>query len=120
LLDGQRADDAVQELAQTRRRAPRGDRRPGRAAAELTDSPAFATTQVLTRIYRNPFRYTSTSIPRLLGGLSVPVGDEDRRDAGLRLAAAETKLPDWSPINKPRISSTSHEEGRKTEVHGRV
>lgn len=95
LLDGQRADDAVQELAQLAV-AHRGEIvAQVSAAAELTDAQRSRLTQVLTRIYHVPVSVQLNVDPELLGGLSVSVGDEviDGTLAS-RLAAAETKLPD--------------------------
>ena len=95
LLDGQRADDAVQELAQLAV-AHRGEIvAQVSAAAELTDAQRSRLAQVLTRIYHVPVSVQLNVDPELLGGLSVSVGDEviDGTLAS-RLAAAETKLPD--------------------------
>ena len=95
LLDGQRADDAVQELAQLAV-AHRGEIvAQVSAAAELTDAQRSRLTQVLTRIYHVPVSVQLTVDPELLGGLSVSVGDEVIDGTlATRLAAAETKLPD--------------------------
>lgn len=95
LLDGERADDAVQQLAQLAV-AHRGEIvAQVSAAAELTDAQRSRLTEVLTRIYHVPVSVQLNIDPELLGGLSVAVGDEviDGTLAS-RLAAAETKLPD--------------------------
>lgn len=95
LLRGDRADDAVTELAQLAI-ARRGEvvAEVG-AAAELTDTQRTRLTAVLTRIYHHPVSVQLHVDPALLGGLSVAVADEVI-DGTLssRLAAAETKLPD--------------------------
>ena len=95
LLSGERADDAVADLAELAV-AHRGEivAEVG-AAAELTDSQRRRLTDVLTRIYHHPVSVQLIVDPELLGGLAVAVGDEVI-DGTLssRLAAAETKLPD--------------------------
>jgi F-type H+-transporting ATPase subunit delta len=95
LLRGERADDAVGELAELAV-AHRGEivAEVG-AAAELSDAQRRRLTDVLTRIYHHPVSVQLTVDPELLGGLAVAVGDEVI-DGTLssRLAAAETKLPD--------------------------
>ena len=95
LLRGERADDAVADLAELAV-AHRGEivAEVG-AAAELTDSQRRRLTDVLTRIYHHPVSVQLIVDPELLGGLAVAVGDEVI-DGTLytRLAAAETKLPD--------------------------
>ncbi len=95
LLRGERADDAVGELAELAV-AHRGEivAEVG-AAAELSDVQRRRLTDVLTRIYHHPVSVQLTVDPGLLGGLAVAVGDEVI-DGTLssRLAAAETKLPD--------------------------
>ena len=95
LLRGERADDAVGELAELAV-AHRGEivAEVG-AAAELSDVQRRRLTDVLTRIYNHPVSVQLTVDPGLLGGLAVAVGDEVI-DGTLssRLAAAETKLPD--------------------------
>lgn len=94
-LDGERADDAVQELAQLAV-AHRGEIvAQVSAAADLTDTQRSRLTQVLNRIYHVPVSVQLTIDPELLGGLSVAVGDEVIDGTlATRLAAAETKLPD--------------------------
>lgn len=95
LLRGDRADDAVTELAQLAI-ARRGEVvAEVSAAADLTDVQRTRLTAVLTRIYHHPVSVQLHVDPALLGGLSVAVGDEVI-DGTLfsRLAAAETKLPD--------------------------
>lgn len=95
LLRGDRADDAVQDLAELAI-ARRGElvAEVG-AAAELTDAQRTRLAAVLTRIYHHPVSVQLHVNPELLGGLSVSVADEVI-DGTLssRLAAAETKLPD--------------------------
>ncbi len=95
LLRGERADDAVQELAELAV-AHRGEvvAEVG-AAAELTDAQRRRLTDVLTRIYHHPVSVQLNIEPELLGGLSVAVGDEVIDGTlSARLAAAEIKLPD--------------------------
>ena len=95
LLRGQRADDAVTDLAELAV-SHRGEivAEVG-AAADLSDAQRRRLTEVLTRIYHHPVSVQLNIDPALLGGLSVAVGDEVI-DGTLssRLAAAETKLPD--------------------------
>ena len=95
LLRGDRADEAVGELAELAV-AHRGEvvAEVG-AAAELSGAQRRRLTEVLTRIYHHPVSVQLTVDPDLLGGLVVAVGDEVI-DGTLssRLAAAETKLPD--------------------------
>ena len=95
LLHGERADEAVQELAELAV-AHRGEIvAEVAAAAELTDSQRARLADVLARIYHHPVSVQLNVDPELLGGLSVAVGDEVI-DGTLssRLAAAETRLPD--------------------------
>ena len=95
LLHGERADEAVQELAELAV-AHRGEIVAEVAAPdELNDSQRKRLADVLARIYHHPVSVQLNVDPDLLGGLSVAVGDEVI-DATLssRLAAAETKLPD--------------------------
>ena len=95
LLHGERADDAVRELAEL------AVSRRGEvvahitAAAELSDAQRTRLTEVLTRIYSHPVSVQLHVDPSLLGGLTVTVGDEVI-DGSLssRLASAETRLPD--------------------------
>lgn len=95
LLRGDRADDAVEDLAELAI-ARRGElvAEVG-AAADLTDAQRSRLTSVLTRIYHHPVSVQLHVDPALLGGLSVSVADEviDGTLAS-KLAAAETKLPD--------------------------
>ena len=95
LMRGERADEAVAELAQLAV-SHRGEivAEVG-AAAELSDAQRTRLTQILTRIYHHPVSVQLTVDPALIGGLSVVVGDEVI-DATLssRLAAAESNLPD--------------------------
>ena len=95
LLRGERADDAVVDLAELAV-ARRGEVVAHvDAAAELSDAQRTRLTEVLTRIYGHPVAVQMQIIPELLGGLNIAVGDEVI-DGTLssRLAAAETKLPD--------------------------
>ena len=95
LLDGERVDEAVRDLAQLAV-SRRGEVvAQVSAAADLSDSQRRRLTEVLTRIYHTPVSVQLTVDPELLGGLSVAVGDEVI-DGTLssRLAAAATKLPD--------------------------
>lgn len=95
LLRGERADEAVHDLAELAI-ARRGEvvAQVG-AAADLSDPQRRRLTEVLTRIYHTPVSLQVTVNPELLGGLSVAVGDEviDGTLAS-RLDAAATKLPD--------------------------
>lgn len=95
LLHGDRADEAVQELAELAV-AHRGEIVAEVAAAdELSDAQRRRLADVLARIYHHPVSVQLNVDPELLGGLSVAIGDEVI-DGTLssRLAAAETKLPD--------------------------
>jgi len=95
LLRGERADEAVQDLAELAV-AHRGEVvAQVLSAAELSDHQRSRLTQILTRIYHHPVSVQVDIDPSLLGGFSVAVGDEVI-DGTLssRLAAAETKLPD--------------------------
>jgi ATP synthase F0 subunit b len=95
LLRGERADEAVLELAELAV-ARRGEVVAHvSAAADLSDAQRTRLTEVLTRIYGHPVSLQLHIIPELLGGLNIAVGDEVI-DGTLssKLAAAETKLPD--------------------------
>ena len=95
LLRGERADEAVLELAELAV-ARRGEVVAHvSAAAELSDAQRTRLTEVLTRIYGHPVSVQLHINPELLGGLNITVGDEVI-DGTLssKLAAAETKLPD--------------------------
>lgn len=95
LLHGERAEDAIGDLAEL------AVSRRGEvvahvtAAAELSDAQRSRLTQVLTRVYGHPVSVQLHVNPELLGGLNISVGDEliDGTLAS-KLAAAETKLPD--------------------------
>jgi ATP synthase F1 delta subunit/ATP synthase F0 subunit b len=95
LLRGERADEAVIDLAEL------AVSRRGEvvahvtAASELSDVQRDRLTEVLTRIYGHPVSVQLHVDPELLGGLSIAVGDEviDGSIAS-RLAAAQTQLPD--------------------------
>jgi ATP synthase F0 subunit b/ATP synthase F1 delta subunit len=95
LLHGERADQAVRELANlavTRRGEVVAD---VRAAAELSDAQRDRLIDLLTRTYGHPVALQLDVDPALLGGLTIAVGDEVI-DGSLasKLAAAETHLPD--------------------------
>jgi F-type H+-transporting ATPase subunit delta len=94
-LRGERADEAVVDLAELAV-ARRGEVVAHiTAAAELTDEQRTRLIEVLTRIYGHPVSAQIHVDPELLGGLSIAVGDEviDGSIAS-RLAAAQTRLPD--------------------------
>ncbi|MCV7280511.1 F0F1 ATP synthase subunit B/delta [Mycolicibacterium flavescens] len=95
LLRGERADEAVLDLAELAV-ARRGEVVAHvSAAAELSDAQRTRLTEVLSRIYAHPVSVQLHINPQLLGGLNIAVGDEVI-DGTLssKLAAAETKLPD--------------------------
>ncbi len=95
LLHGERADDAVRELANL------AVSRRGEvvahvsAASELSDAQNERLTQLLTRIYGHPVSLQLHIDPALLGGLAISVGDEVI-DGSLasKLASAENNLPE--------------------------
>ncbi|MDA3021393.1 MAG: F0F1 ATP synthase subunit B/delta [Actinomycetota bacterium] len=94
LLHGERVDEAVQNLA----RLAVGRRgeivAEVSAAAELSDAQLQRLTEILARIYHHPVSVNLIVGPRLLGGLSVTVGDEVIEGTlSSRLAAAAMKLP---------------------------
>jgi F-type H+-transporting ATPase subunit delta len=94
-LRGERADDAVVDLAELAV-ARRGEVVAHVSApAELSDAQRTRLTEVLTRIYGHPVSVQLDVDPDVLGGLSIAVGDEviDGSIAS-RLSAAETQLPD--------------------------
>lgn len=95
LIRGERADEAVADLAQLAV-ARRGEVvAEVSAAAPLSDAQRHRLSDILNRIYHTPVSLQFTINPELLGGLAVAVGDEVI-DGTLssRLAAAATKLPD--------------------------
>jgi ATP synthase F0 subunit b/ATP synthase F1 delta subunit len=95
LLRGERADEAVLDLAELAV-ARRGEVVAHvSAAAGLSDAQRTRLTEVLSRIYGHPVSVQLHVNPELLGGLNIAVGDEVI-DGTLssKLAAAETKLPD--------------------------
>jgi ATP synthase F0 subunit b len=95
LLRGERADEAVLDLAELAV-ARRGEVVAHvSAAASLGDAQRTRLTEVLTRIYGHPVSVQLHINPELLGGLNIAVGDEVI-DGTLssKLAVAETKLPD--------------------------
>lgn len=95
LLRGERADEAVIDLAELA--VARRDEVVAHvaAAAELSEAQRTRLTDVLSRIYGHPVSVQLHVDPELLGGLSIAVGDEviDGSIAS-RLAAAQTQLPD--------------------------
>ena len=94
-LRGERADEAVIDLAELAV-ARRGEIVAHVvAAADLTEVQHTRLGEVLTRIYGHPVSVQLDVDPELLGGLSITVGDEviDGSIAS-RLAAAQTQLPD--------------------------
>lgn len=95
LLHGERADETIRDLANLAV-SRRGEVVAHvRAAAELTEAQETRLTELLTRIYSHPVALQLDVDPKLLGGLSIAVGDEVI-DGSLasKLAAAETHLPD--------------------------
>lgn len=95
LLHGERADEAVRDLANLAV-SRRGEVVAHvRAAAELTEAQHTRLTELLGRIYAHPVSLQLDVDPDLIGGLSIAVGDEVI-DGSLasKLAAAETQLPD--------------------------
>jgi ATP synthase F1 delta subunit/ATP synthase F0 subunit b len=94
-LRGERADEAVVDLAELAV-ARRGEVVAHvTAATELTDAQRARLVELLTRIYGHPVSVQLHVDPELIGGLSITVGDEviDGSIAS-RLAAAQTQLPD--------------------------
>jgi ATP synthase F0 subunit b/ATP synthase F1 delta subunit len=94
-LRGERADEAVVDLAELAV-ARRGEVVAHvTAAADLSDAQRTRLVEVLSRIYGHPVSVQLHVDPELLGGLSITVGDEviDGSIAA-RLAAAQTQLPD--------------------------
>jgi ATP synthase F0 subunit b/ATP synthase F1 delta subunit len=95
LLRGERADEAVMDLAELAV-ARRGEVVAHvTAAADLTDSQRTRLSDVLSRIYSHPVAVQLNIDPDLLGGLTIAVGDEVIDGSiSSRLAAARTGLPD--------------------------
>ncbi|MDH6197423.1 ATP synthase F0 subunit b/ATP synthase F1 delta subunit [Mycobacterium frederiksbergense] len=95
LLRGERADEAVIDLAELAV-ARRGEVVAHvTAAADLTEAQRTRLSEVLTRIYGHPVSVQLHVDPELLGGLSITVGDEVIDGSiSSRLAAAATQLPD--------------------------
>lgn len=94
-LRGERADEAVVDLAELAV-ARRGEVvAQVSAAADLSDAQRTRLAEVLTRIYGHPVSVQLHVDSELLGGLSITVGDEviDGSIAS-RLAAAQIQLPD--------------------------
>ncbi|KUI33308.1 F0F1 ATP synthase subunit B/delta [Mycobacterium sp. GA-2829] len=95
LLHGERADEAVRDLAELAV-ARRGEVVAHvTAAAELGDAQRTRLSEVLGRIYGRPASVQLHVDPDMLGGLTIAVGDEVI-DGSLasRLASAQTQLPD--------------------------
>ena len=95
LLRGGRADEAVATLAQLA--VARRDEviAHAKAAAELSDAQRNRLTEVLSRIYSRPVSVQLEVDPKLLGGLTVSIGDEVIDGAlSSRLAEARNRLPD--------------------------
>ncbi|MGH3633259.1 F0F1 ATP synthase subunit B/delta [Mycobacterium sp.] len=95
LLRGEPAEDAVHGLAEVAV-ARRGEVVADvSASAELSDAQRTRLTEVLSRIYGHPVTVQMQVDPKLLGSLSISVGDEVI-DGTLssRLATAKTQLPD--------------------------
>jgi F-type H+-transporting ATPase subunit delta len=95
LLRGQRADEAVNELAELAV-ARRGEVvAQVTAAAELSDQQRTRLAEVLGRIYSHPVSIQLSVDPELLGGLLIAVGDEVIDGSiSTRLTAARSGLPD--------------------------
>ena len=95
LLRGERADEAVLDLAELAV-ARRGEVVAHVvAAAALTDTQSTRLAAVLTRIYGHPVSVQLHVDPSVLGGLTITVGDEVIDGSiSSRLAAASTRLPD--------------------------
>ncbi|BBX86749.1 F0F1 ATP synthase subunit B/delta [Mycolicibacterium aubagnense] len=95
LLRGERADQAVLDLAELAV-ARRGEVVAHvEAAAALSDAQRTRLTSVLTRIYGHPVSVQLHVDPSLLGGLTITVGDEVIDGSiSSRLAAASDRLPD--------------------------
>jgi len=95
LLRGERADEAVQDLAELAVSSRGEIVAQVSAAAQLSDGQRRRLTEILSRIYHTPVSLQLIVNPELLGGLAVAVGDEVI-DGTLssKLAAAATKLPD--------------------------
>jgi ATP synthase F0 subunit b/ATP synthase F1 delta subunit len=95
LLNGERADESIRDLANLAV-SQRGEVVAHvRAASELSDAQSTRLTELLTRIYGHPVSVQLDVDPALIGGLTIAVGDEVI-DGSLasKLASAETQLPD--------------------------
>lgn len=95
LLRGERADEAVADLAELAV-ARRGEVVAHvTAAAELSDQQRTRLAEVLGRIYSHPVSIQLNVDPAVLGGLLITVGDEVIDGSiSSRLAAARSGLPD--------------------------
>lgn len=95
LLHGERADESVRDLANLAV-SRRGEVVAHvRAASDLSEAQYNRLTEVLTRIYGHPVSIQLDVDPKLIGGLTIEVGDEVI-DGSLssKLASAESQLPD--------------------------
>ncbi|BBZ29754.1 ATP synthase subunit b-delta [Mycolicibacterium madagascariense] len=94
-LRGERADEAVIDLAELAV-ARRGELVAHvTAAADLSDEQRNRLVELLSRIYGHPVSIQLNVDPEVLGGLSITVGDEVIDGSiATRLAAAQTQLPD--------------------------
>jgi F-type H+-transporting ATPase subunit delta len=95
LLHGERVDEVVRDLANLAV-SRRGEVvAQVRAAAELTEAQNNRLTELLSRVYGHPVSLQLELDPKLIGGLTITVGEEVI-DGSLasKLAAAETQLPD--------------------------
>ena len=94
-LRGERADEAVVDLAELAV-ARRGELVAHvTAAADLSDDQRNRLVELLSRIYGHPVSIQLNVDPEVLGGLSITVGDEVIDGSiATRLAAAQTQLPD--------------------------
>lgn len=95
LIRGERADEAVMDLAELAV-ARRGEVvAQVSAAADLSGDQLTRLTEVLSRIYGHPVSVQLHTDPDLLGGLLISVGDEVIDGTiSSRLAAAQSGLPD--------------------------
>jgi F-type H+-transporting ATPase subunit b/F-type H+-transporting ATPase subunit delta len=95
LLRGQRADEAVIELAELAVERRGEVVAQVTAAADLTAEQRTRLTEVLGRIYSHPVSIQLSVDPALLGGLLIAVGDEVIDGSiSSRLTAARSGLPD--------------------------
>ena len=112
LLRGERADEAVLELAELAV-ARRGEVVAHvTAAGELSDEQTRRLTEILSRIYGHPVAVQFNVDPELMGGLLITVGDEVIDGAiSSRLAAA---APDFrTDTTRPPKSLSNTKAGRR-------